>query len=101
MSETPLIKKLVIKPNYRMAILNAPSGFRDLLGALPDGAQINDQLEGEFDWIHAFFIKNADFEPKIDTLKSHLKSGGALWVSYPKAGKLGSDLKRDPMHALM
>lgn len=101
MPENPLIKKLVIKPNNRLAILNAPQGYRDLLGALPDGVQASDQLEGEFDVIHAFFIKKADLEPQINTLKNHLKSGGILWVSYPKAGKLGTDLKRDPLYELM
>jgi hypothetical protein len=99
MPDNPLIKKLVIKPNYRMAILNAPQGYRDLLGTLPEGTQVSDQLEGVFDLIQAFFIKNSELTPQIDILKSHLKSGGLLWVCYPKSGKLGTDLKRDPMYA--
>ena len=99
MAESSLIKKLVIKPNNKVAIVNAPEGYR--LENLPDGVQVSDQLDGEFDVIHAFYIKQADLEPQIPALKSHLKAGGILWVSYPKAGKLGTDLKRDPLYDLM
>lgn len=101
MPESPLIKKLMIKPNYRIALVNAPEGYRDVLGELPAGAEITDTLTGEFDLIHAFFIKSAEVAAQAETLKTHLKNGGLLWLSYPKAGRLGTDLKRDPLYALM
>jgi hypothetical protein len=38
-------------------------------------------------------VKNqADFHKQFPTLKEHLKNTGMLWVSWPKARQLGTDL---------
>ena len=34
--DTPLVKKLGIKPGARLLLVNEPDGFRDLLIGLPD-----------------------------------------------------------------
>ena len=46
MGATDLIKKLRIQPGQRVLVLNAPEGYLDRLGALPEGATAS-QVAGE------------------------------------------------------
>jgi hypothetical protein len=50
------------------------------------------RLSGKFDYIHFFTKTQEDFNKQFPRLKSHLKPTGALWVSWPKNRKLGTDL---------
>ncbi len=96
MSETPLPQRLQIKPGQRIAILNAPEGYRQLLGQLPAQVIVLDTLKGEFDLIQAFFTDRALLRDEALTLKRALKPGGILWISYPKlSSSTQSDLSRD------
>ena len=55
MSKTPLIKKLRIQPGQRVLFLNAPEGFLELLGDLPEGVDMKLAPDGEpFDFVHVF-----------------------------------------------
>lgn len=56
------------------------------------GLDISAKLEGKLDYIHLFVTSETEFKKFFPTLKSHLKSSGMLWVSWPKGGKLGTDL---------
>lgn len=46
MKDSSLVKKLLIKPSQKIAILNAPLGYTDELGALPAGVQVLDKPGG-------------------------------------------------------
>jgi hypothetical protein len=50
------------------------------------------ELDGEFDYLHLFTTSRASLEGAFPTLKRHVKATGMLWVSWPKARKLGTDL---------
>lgn len=54
--------------------------------------EISDQLNGEFDYIHLFVKEQAEFIFHFPKLKTCLSADGMLWVSWPKGGKLGTDL---------
>lgn len=58
---------------------------------LPD-IQLSTTLNGEFDYIHLFVKKQSEHENIFLKLKEHLKLDGMLWVSWPKAGQLETDL---------
>ena len=49
-------------------------------------------LSGEFDYIHSFCITQAEMRDRFPKLKRHLRATGMLWLSWPKARQLGSDL---------
>jgi hypothetical protein len=49
-------------------------------------------LQGEFDYIHLFVKTLAEFHERFPKLKGHLAATGMLWLSWPKAGKSGTDL---------
>lgn len=83
-------KKLGIKEGTRAIFVDAPDEAVEAIDAPP--LDIAKNLTGEFDYIH-FFAKNSDaFKEHFPKLKTHLKPTGMLWLSWPKAGKLDTDL---------
>lgn len=95
-SGTPLIKKLGIKEESIVIIINPPNGYTEYLGELPPGAALKNKLNGKFDFIHYFTKSRADFEKKYPALKKALNKDGQLWVSWPKkSSKVTTDLTED------
>jgi hypothetical protein len=92
----PLWQRLLVKPGKRVLALNPPGGYRELLGALPAGATLDLNVEGLFDVVHLFAAQQADLTKYAADAIAATKTGGALWVSYPKkAGAIRSDITRD------
>lgn len=95
-SGTPLVKKLGIKPQYKLLLINRPSNYFDLLEV-----NISDQLAGKDetpDWIHLFVTGNKEFESEMKKLKSVLKKNSSvtIWVSwYKKSSGIATDLTED------
>ena len=48
--------------------------------------------QGELDHIHLFVVTKAAMEDAFPQLAAHLAPAGKLWVSWPKARQLGTDL---------
>lgn len=42
-SGTPLLKKLGIKPGYKILFINEPGHYQSLLGTFPEGVQLVSQ----------------------------------------------------------
>lgn len=96
MSDNPLFKKLRIKPDQKIAVINPPAGYLKTLGNLPDGVLVDSELVGRYDLIHAFFTHFQNLEMQIEDIKTALVADGILWISYPKqSSKRESDLNRD------
>lgn len=83
--------KMGIKPGATSLFINAPE---DAIVAieLPD-LDVKTTLNGTFDYIHLFVMNHKELYEQFAQLKTHLKATGTLWVSWPKAGQLGTDLK--------
>ena len=84
-SQSPLVKKLAIKPKTRISAVNPIDGFKDMLGALPPETAYDDSFEGDFDWITAFVKNEPELDGLIESIKKHLKPAGILWVAIPRA----------------
>lgn len=96
MADTSLIKKLGIKPQYRVALLNAPQGYQEQLGPLPAGVELAAAPDGTFDVVHLFVRDKAELDRDVPTAIQAVKPGGLLWISYPKqSSKVATDLNRD------
>ena len=95
----PLANKLYIREGYRIAILNPPKGYSQLLGELPDSVTVANSLRGDFDLIQFFVIKRKILEKELSRLRNTLKPAGLLWVSYPKGNQLDADINRDSIAA--
>jgi hypothetical protein len=92
-SETPLQKKLGIKENTTIFIVNAPKQYFDWISPLPEKTQIKARLSPELDFIHVFVFSKKDFESEFRRCKKNLKKDGMLWVSWPKkSSKVATDL---------
>jgi hypothetical protein len=92
-SGTPLIKKLGIKTGFRLIFINAPSNYDEILGELPDGVEIKDEIEHPLDFVQFFTKERVELEIQFPILMQALSKSGMLWVSWPKkASKVLTDL---------
>jgi hypothetical protein len=95
-SGTALIKKLGIKPEMKVLIINKPGDYYKLLEV-----DITDQSckENEIpDFIHLFVKSVREFESEMKALKSIYKNNSTviIWVSwYKKAAKIPTDITED------
>jgi hypothetical protein len=90
----PIARKLLIKPRNRVGLIDPPPGYAERLQPLPDGAEVVD-LQPGLDVLQVFVQDRAALDLAAPSLAS-VRSGGILWVCYPKGGKrAGTDLNRD------
>ena len=91
-SGTPLPKKLGIKPGTVLALLDAPPGFTETLGTLPDGATITAVIDADTTLAIWFVRRHADLGAGIDRLATAL-GDAKLWIAWPKkTSRLAADL---------
>ena len=96
MADTPLQKKLGIKPGQTLLVLYAPEGYRSLLGTLPKGATLSADAQGSFDFVQVFVREQADVSRTAATAVQAVKPGGLLWFTYPKkTSGVKTDITRD------
>jgi hypothetical protein len=95
-SGTPLMKKLGIKPELKVLLINKPGDYYKLLET-----DISDQLikKNETpDFVHLFVKNVREFEAEMKKLKSLCKQNPniTIWVSwYKKAAKIETDITED------
>ena len=96
MSQSKLSKKLLIKPDQTVAVLNAPEGIAQMLEPLPQGAVLSHRLSSGIGTV-LLFVRGvselATWGPKVTEA---IARDGLLWIAYPKkTSKIKSDLNRD------
>jgi hypothetical protein len=97
-SGTPLPQKLGIQPGHRVALLNAPDGFDDTLGHLPDGTGVQRSLAATapLDVIVAFFTERTKLASQLASMRRRMTQAGGLWIAWPKrASKVPTDITED------
>jgi hypothetical protein len=80
-SGTPLPQKLGIKPDARVALVDAPAAFAL---ALPAGAALVDDKARGVDVIVWFVTARAAFAKKLASVKKRMQPAGGLWIAWPK-----------------
>lgn len=83
-------EKMGIKPETRAHLVGAPDESVAAM-ELPV-LDVADRLEAEFDYLHLFVTQQGELRKMFVPLRDRLLPGGMLWVSWPKAGRLGTDL---------
>ena len=83
-SSTPLPKKLGIKEGSRIAFVNAPQGFQDYLGPLPEDVQIVTRLTKPLDLVLLFVTTERVLARAFAKLAEKLASNGMIWIAWPK-----------------
>jgi len=100
-SGKPLVAKLGIKPDTRIAIVNAPKGYDRVLGTLPRRVTRRPTVAGPLDFIQFFTDSKRELERRFPALERALAPAGMLWISWPKqASGVATDLTEDMIRAI-
>lgn len=93
-SGTPLLKKLGIKPDFKIILQNEPRQYLDWLNPLPEDVTIiKKSTKDDIDFVHIFVLQRKVFEKEFKAFKKNLKKDGMMWVSWPKkSSKVPTDL---------
>ena len=83
-SGTPLPRKLGIKPGATLALVDAPPGFDETLGQLPDGVRYADERETGVDVLVAFHMSRSVLEATFPAQARRIASDGGYWIAWPK-----------------
>jgi hypothetical protein len=95
-NDKPLIRKLGVREDARLLAVDAPDGFSETLGDLPDGARFVGSDDPVVDLILFFARDRATVESIVPLLAGKLTTSGALWVAWPKkASRVPTDLSFD------
>lgn len=85
-----LREKIGVKSGMRCILLHAPDEVQ-MRVSLSAEESIK-RLTGAFDYIHFFTTRRVKLGEALQRLKPHLRPKGMLWISWPKAGQLSTDL---------
>jgi hypothetical protein len=83
-SGTPLPKKLGLRENQRIALVNAPAGFEETLGVLPSNAEIVKRLSSPLDLVMLFVVHEKQLTKQFSAFAGKLAPNGMIWVAWPK-----------------
>ncbi len=82
-SGTPLPKKLGIKENSLVVLVDAPPNFERVLGRLPTGATVWRNSSGKRDLTIWFVRSRKELEKGVRRMAATVAQGG-LWIAWPK-----------------
>jgi hypothetical protein len=100
-SGTPLAKKLGIKPDTTVALIDEPARFRALLDPAPDGITFRTDLRSKPDLVVAFFVERARLKARLPALTRAIFPDGGLWFAWPKkTSGVPTDLTGDVVREL-
>lgn len=89
--ENILLKKLQIKPGFKVKVINAPANFPVIIGDIPTDIELFHHEQKEFDGLLAFAITKNDLLNILKAEKINPKT--ICWIFYPKAkSKLANNL---------
>ena len=101
---TPLFKKMNLKDQKEVLVLNSPSSFDKELKALK-GVKVLKSATGvrEIGFAIAFVIKEAELNNAVRTLSKLAKGDAVVWFAYPKGSskRYKSEVNRDDSWALV
>ena len=95
-SGTPLLKKLGIKPEHKLLLINTPKNYFELLET-----NIRDQIcnKNEIpDFIHLFVKNHQEFVTEMKNLAAIIKKNSSvtIWVSwYKKSSGIATDVTEE------
>ena len=95
-SGTPLAKKLGIKADMVVHVVNAPGDYAAIVDPLPEGVVISSKTAGELDLVHVFTKSRSELLESLMTYQKKIKQTGTIWVSWPKkASGIPSEVNED------
>lgn len=99
MPEKTSAEKLMFKPGKKILIVSPPERVDALLGPLPAGIELLQEVSGLADNILVFVKNRQELEAQLPRLKTALHPKGALWVAYYKGtARVATDIHRDSIN---
>lgn len=91
---TPLVKKLGIKENFKLKVINSPVPYTSLVDGIPKNAVfIENAAKNTLDFLHIFTNSVVEYEKLLLEFKDRILPDGEIWISWPKKkSKITSDL---------
>ena len=83
-------KKLLLKPGMKVALVGEPADQRPLYQGIETSS-------GTPDAVVVYAATAKDLAAALPAAFERLGADGRLWIAYPKAKKLGTDLNRDTL----
>lgn len=87
-----LAKKLQIKNDHKVRLVNAPKGFS--IDAPTTKAKSAEA-------VMVFVKSGAELDKRAAPAVEAARDDRLAWIAYPKAGQLGTDLNRDSLRKLL
>ena len=95
-SGTPLAKKLGIKHDSKIVLVNPPKNYLELLAPVPDGVTLLPRVTNDTDLVHVFSTSKQELRNHLRGSLKKLKPDGMIWISWPKkASKVPTDITED------
>ncbi len=92
---TPLPKKLGMKADSVLALVNAPEGFEEILGDLPEDVVLHHDVCAPAELTLWFTRSREELESRIEGLTASAEKGG-LWIMWPKKSSgVATDLSQN------
>jgi hypothetical protein len=100
-SGTPLVDKLGFRPGSRIAYVNPPEEFAELVGDLPEGCRVGQGVRAQADLVVCFVKQRRVFEQRLPALRRAIEPDGMLWVAWPKKSSgVRTDVTEDVIRAV-
>jgi len=100
-SGTPLSRKLGLKPGLRVAVIDPPMDYRELVDDLPDGLLFEPKPTAGTGLVHLFATEARVLARELAALRARLRPDAVLWVSWPKkASGRPTDITEDTIRTL-
>lgn len=91
--ENAFLKKLRIKPQHKVLVINQPANSTEIFGEIPQEIFWTADEGEDFDTLIIFAITKAEMNQALSAQRSKIKDASTVWIFYPKAkSKLASDL---------
>lgn len=91
--ENLLLKKLQVKPNFKVKIVNAPTNLEEVIGKLSDDVSLVAHDDALTDALFIFAVTKADMNAALTAFGKLIGPQTVCWIFYPKAKtSLASDL---------
>ena len=90
MAVRTVAEKMGVVPGCRALLVDAPASAVAAMELPP--LELGEGPTGSVDHLHLFVTTRAELRRRLPELEPHLAPGGRLWVSWPKGGRLGTDL---------
>jgi hypothetical protein len=99
---TALARRLGLRKNSRLRLINAPARYERRLVPLPDGAKLVHKGHDPCDVIHVFAVNAEELKNLAPDAIRMASPGGSFWISFPKEGSgVRTDLTRDTSWEIM